>query len=61
MAIQDTTDLDFTRHPNTAGLGHLDAKYLRGLKVHSTLAVNTAGVPLGILALEIWARDPQTN
>ena len=60
LAIQDTTDLDFTHHPNTAGLGHLDAKYLRGLKVHSTLAVNTAGVPLGILAQEIWARDPKT-
>jgi hypothetical protein len=60
LAIQDTTDLDFTHHPNTTGLGHLDAKYLRGLKVHSTLAVSTAGVPLGILAQEIWARDPQT-
>ena len=60
LAIQDTTDLDFTHHPNTAGLGHLDAKYLRGLKVHSTLAVNTAGVPLGILAQEIWARDSKT-
>ena len=60
LAIQDTTDLDFTSHPNTAGLGHLDAKYLHGLKVHSTLAVSTAGVPLGILAQEIWARDPKT-
>ena len=60
LAIQDTTDLDFTDHPNTAGLGHLDAKYLRGLKVHSTLAASTAGVPLGILAQEIWARDPTT-
>jgi Transposase DNA-binding/Transposase Tn5 dimerisation domain len=60
LAIQDTTDLDFTSHPNTAGLGHLDAKYLRGLKVHSVLAVSTSGVPLGILAQEIWARDPNT-
>jgi Transposase DNA-binding len=33
LAIQDTTDLDFTNHSNTAGLGHLDAKYLRRLKV----------------------------
>jgi Transposase DNA-binding/Transposase Tn5 dimerisation domain len=60
LAIQDTTDLDFTHHPHTAGLGHLDAKYLRGLKVHSTLAVSKSGVPLGILAQEIWARDPNT-
>ena len=24
LAIQDTTDLDFTHHPATGGLGHLD-------------------------------------
>ena len=60
LAIQDTTDLDFSHHPNTAGLGHLDAKYLSGLKVHSVLAASTSGVPLGILAQEIWARDPNT-
>jgi IS4 transposase len=57
LAIQDTTNLDFSHHPQTSGLGYLDASYLRGLKVHSTLAVNTAGVPLGILVQKIWARD----
>lgn len=49
LAIQDTTDLDFTHHPHTTGLGYLEAEYLQGLKVHTTLAVSTAGVPLGVL------------
>lgn len=60
LAIQDTTDLDFTHHPHTQGLGHLDAAYLRGIKVHTTLAVSSEGIPLGILGQEIWTRDPET-
>lgn len=53
LAIQDTTDLDFTHHPHTQGLGHLDAAYLRGIKVHTTIAVSGEGVPLGVLGQEI--------
>jgi hypothetical protein len=59
LAIQDTTDLDFTHHPETSGLGYLEAEYLQGLKVHTTLAVSTGGVPLGILNQSVWARDNQ--
>jgi hypothetical protein len=59
LAIQDTTDLDFTHHPHTSGLGYLEADYLQGLKVHTTLAVSTAGVPLGVLNQSVWARDNQ--
>ena len=59
LAIQDTTDLDFTHHPATAGLGPLDHPALRGLKVHSVLAVSEAGIPLGLLHQAVWARDPE--
>lgn len=31
LAIQDTTDLDFTHHPATEGLGHLDHPAIQGL------------------------------
>ena len=58
LAVQDTTELDFTPHPATAGLGPLDRPWERGLKVHSALAVSTAGVPLGLLHQQVWARDP---
>ena len=30
LAIQETTDLDFTSHPATRGLGYLERSYLRG-------------------------------
>jgi hypothetical protein len=57
LAIQDTTNLDFTHHPSTEGLGVLDAGYRHGLKVHSTLAASAEGVPLGLLHQEVWVRD----
>jgi len=60
LAIQDTTDLDFTHHPATGGLGHLDRPWLQGLKVHSCLAVSTEGVPQGFIYQKAWARDPKT-
>jgi hypothetical protein len=60
LVIQDTTNLDFTHHPGTKGLGHLDRPWLRGLKVHSCLAVSTEGVPQGFIHQKTWARDPKT-
>lgn len=60
LAIQDTTDIDFTSHPKTEGLGPLDHPSLRGLKVHSCLTVSPDGVPQGLIYQEIWTRDPET-
>lgn len=57
LAIQDTTDLDFTRHRATQGLGYLGQSYLRGLRAHSTLAASESGVPLGLLHQQVWARS----
>jgi hypothetical protein len=57
LAIQDTTELNYTSHRATTGMGHLDNKHCRGLKVHSVLAVSGAGVPLGLLHQKVWARD----
>lgn len=58
LAIQDTTELDFTAHPATRDLGYLDYQKCRGLKVHSTTAASADGVPLGLLHQHVWARDP---
>ena len=57
LVIQDTTSLDFSRHGGTDGLGPLEHIHRRGFFAHSTLAVSTAGVPLGLLAQQVWARD----
>lgn len=35
LAIQDTTELNYTSHKALSGRGYLDSKYAQGLKVHS--------------------------
>ncbi len=57
LAIQDTTDLNFTSHPATAGLGYLNQTQQQGIKVHSTFGVSGAGEPLGLLGQDCWVRE----
>jgi hypothetical protein len=58
LAVQDTTELDWTAHPATSGLGPLAHPAHQGLLVHTTLALTPARLPLGLLAQQVWARDP---
>lgn len=57
LAVQDTTELDFSSQPKTQGLGALSKKDAQGLKVHSVLCVSPVGVPLGVLHQKVWARE----
>lgn len=57
LAVQDTTLLDWSHHPATTGLGRLARARQRGLLAHTTLAFTPEGVPLGLLAQAVWARD----
>ena len=59
LAVQDTTELDWTAHPATTGLGPIGSPTHRGLLVHSTLAFTPERVPLGLVAQAVWARDPE--
>lgn len=61
LAIQDTTDLNFTGHPAMKGTGHLDYPTQRGLKVHSVLIATTQSVPLGLVHQQVWTRDLETK
>jgi len=58
LAVQGTTELDFSGHPATGGLGPIGRGWETGLLVHTTLAVSPEGLPLGLLAQEVWARPP---
>ena len=58
LAVQDTTEVDWTGHPATTGLGPLGHPACQGLHVHSTLAFTPERLPLGLLAQHVWARDP---
>jgi len=59
LALQDTTALDFTAHPQTRDLGPIQPPTHQGRFVHSTLAASPDGVPLGLLAQHRWVHDPQ--
>lgn len=61
LALQDTTELNFSGLQATAGLGHTAGASVRGLLLHSTLLVRPDGLPLGLLTQQIWARDPATK
>lgn len=66
LAIQDTTDVDYSTHAATTGLGHLQGKRTKGklpqgLKVHSVLVASQQGVPLGLLYQQVWVREEETG
>ena len=61
LAVQDTTSLNYGAHPATTGLGPISSQAdgALGLEVHDTLAFTPDGVPLGLLHVQVWARDPK--
>jgi hypothetical protein len=60
LAVQDTSELDWSHHPATTGLGPIHTKTHVGLLMHTTLAITPEAVPIGILHQHVWARDPDT-
>ena len=61
LVPQDTTTLNYTGHRDTAGLGPIGSKVEGGpvgLVLHNSHAFTPAGVPLGVVSAECWARDP---
>lgn len=61
LCIQDTTDLDYSANRSCKGLGVIGknqtATESRGLRLHSTLATDAAGLPLGILRADCDAPE----
>ena len=58
LAVQDTTFLNYTHHPQTEGLGAIGKKELqqRGFGLHTTFAVTPQGQPLGVLTQQYFER-----
>ena len=61
LAIQDTTDLDFSGLKQTTGLGFTCQTTQQGIKVHSCMAVSGAGEPLGLLHQHTWSRQQRAG
>lgn len=61
LAVQDTTELNYATHPKTEGLGPVSTSKngAVGLFVHDTLAITPQGIPLGLIDVQCWARDPE--
>ena len=61
LALQDTSTLNYSTHPQTEGLGPIGTRlqHIIGLFLHSTLAVTPTGQPLGLLHTTVRARDPK--
>jgi hypothetical protein len=62
LALQDTSTLNYSTHPQTEGLGPIGTRRQKiiGLLLHSTLAVTPSGLPLGMLHTAVHARDSET-
>lgn len=58
---QDTTELDYGGLRQTTGLGPLSYAGTRGLFLHSLLAWQPDGVPLGVLHAHTWARPEDAD
>jgi hypothetical protein len=58
LLVQDTTELDLTRpEQQVEGAGPMDSESRRGLFYHPMLALDMAGVPLGIVGEKSWTRE----
>lgn len=60
LVAQDTSSLSYTLHAQMEGIGPISSRVNgpQGLMVHSALAFRADGLPLGVLDIECWARDP---
>lgn len=58
LLVQDTTELDYSAHP-PEGAGPLSSLQQRGFLDHSHIAFTPAGLCLGVLDADIWARRDQ--
>jgi len=60
LVAQDSSSLCYTLHPGMQGIGPIGNKVdgPQGIMVHSALAFRPDGLPLGILDIACWTRDP---
>lgn len=61
LAVQDTTTLNFSSHPQTVGLGPVgnNRDQTIGLLLHTTLVLREDGQALGMVERWLHARDPK--
>jgi hypothetical protein len=60
LAVQDTSTLKYTAHPpeGVGPINNTSKDKAVGLLLHDTMAFTPEGTPLGLLNVQVWARDP---
>jgi hypothetical protein len=60
LVVQDSSSLNYTTHRDMRGIGPIGNKVNgpQGLILHNMLAFRPDGLPLGILDVQCWNRDP---
>lgn len=61
LAVQDTTSFSFKGRGSIEGLGVVEDNRTAGFLAHTTLAVTDEGVPMGVLAQQVWSRPQKLN
>jgi hypothetical protein len=62
LMVQDITELDYSAHPATEGLGPIGDHRGQGLMVHNTLAIEpTQRHVVGLAYQQVWTRDAQAH
>lgn len=59
LIAQDTTELDFTKHP-PKDAGCLNKPDRFGFYNHTHLAITPTGIPLGVVGTELFERSPES-
>lgn len=63
LCVQDGSDLDYNGLAACTGLGEIGANQTgaksRGLHLHTTLAISSSGLPLGVLKAQCLAPEPK--
>jgi hypothetical protein len=61
LAVQDTTSFNYDTHPDMEGLGPINKRVdgAQGILLHDTMAYTTTGVAMGLVDIQVWARDPK--
>jgi len=59
LSVQDTTEINLSTQTAMEGLGTLGNVKNHGLMLHTALAVDTDGCPMGLLHAHTWARPPK--
>jgi hypothetical protein len=61
LAVQDTTSFNYDTHADMEGLGpinkHVDGA--QGILMHDTMAYTPGGTAMGLVDIQVWARDPK--